>query len=177
MSPSIVLGSTHWASTTTYFITAPLLDGKEGNEGVGVRVVAKPTASGFNQPGFIDDASNSRFHLIIEYPRLNQEQRSNIWQNFLHKIHHDQEQHNQPTKIRIKVLSEVQNYLTTNTDVKALELNGRGIRNAFNTAIQIVIYRTDTENRYWHRGIGQPMTDVYLTVDDIKKVIDNKTAY
>ncbi|KAJ5384477.1 hypothetical protein N7517_002388 [Penicillium concentricum] len=132
-----------------------------------------------NQPGFIDDAFNSRFHLIIEYPRLNEEQRTTIWQSFLHKLHRDQGQHNQPTKIRINVLGDVQNYLTTNTDVKALELNGRDIRNAFHAAIQIAIHRTDEENRkrYRNQGIGQPMTDVDLTVNDIKKVIDNKAAY
>lgn len=98
-----------------------------------------------NQPGFIDDAFNSRFHLIIEYPRLNEENRSRIWQCFLHKLQRDQEQRSHGSEIRINVLNDVQNYVTTNTNVKALELNGRDIRNAFHAAIQIAIYRTKTE--------------------------------
>ncbi|KAJ6017099.1 hypothetical protein N7451_000478 [Penicillium sp. IBT 35674x] len=127
-----------------------------------------------NQPGFIDDAFNSRIHLVIEYPQLDEDKRSKIWQSFLHKLHRDQEGRTEKD-FMITIFGDVQNYVTTNDDVKALELNGRDIRNAFHSAIQTAIYRTETENK--RRGGEQPVKSVELTVDDIKKVIDNKAAY
>ncbi|OOQ89107.1 hypothetical protein PEBR_10662 [Penicillium brasilianum] len=50
---------------------------------------------------------------------------------FLLETGRDQEQRSHGSTIQINVLSDVQNHVTTNADVEALELNGRDIRNAF----------------------------------------------
>ena len=62
-------------------------------------------------------------------------------------------------------------------DVRALQRNGCDIRIVFYAAIEMAMYRTAKEISPPGHGQGQPVRQLDLTVDDISKVIRNKTAY
>jgi hypothetical protein len=87
-----------------------------------------------NRVGQIDDAFISRVHVAIEYPALTPSYRSRIWKAFFAKLHTER-------KGKIKVSPRAQAYVLG----KEMELNGREIRNALQTAIALAEYEARTQ--------------------------------
>lgn len=115
----------------------------------------------------LDDAFISRFHLILQYQRLNDENRGDIWRKFFAKLENDQKTLKEGDA-RIIVENHVQAYITTDPQLQTLEMNGRDIRNAFHAMIQIAVNRTFTS--------GQTVKTVRVTEQDVRCVIQNKHA-
>lgn len=79
-----------------------------------------------NRVGQIDDAFISRVHVAFEYKRLDKSAREKIWKNFFQKLGRER-----PDDIEIE--KSARKY-ALDCD---LELNGREIRNAIQTAIAL----------------------------------------
>lgn len=123
-----------------------------------------------NQPGYIDDAFISRFHLCVEYKPMDPKARTGVWRNFLHKHHKEQEALTE-TQPRTNIMPDIENYVTTNADVVEFCLNGRDIRNAFQAAVTVAYDRTESASR------GCAFNKVELKIADFEKVIANKKAF
>ncbi|KAL9617159.1 MAG: hypothetical protein Q9160_008013 [Pyrenula sp. 1 TL-2023] len=121
-----------------------------------------------NRPGDLDDAFVSRFHLILQYQKLNDEKRGDIWRKFFAKLEHDQRTRKEEDT-RIIFENHVQVYITTDTHVQSLEMNGRDIRNAFHAFIQMAVNRTFT--------LGQPVKNVRVTEQDVRSVIQDEYTF
>lgn len=78
-----------------------------------------------NRVGQFDEAFISRIHVSIGYPPLNEDARSQIWNNLFEKIKDDHRKGGQ----EIRVEYEAKQLVRKNEDIKALEWNGREIRN------------------------------------------------
>jgi hypothetical protein len=86
--------------------------------------------------GTFDEAFKSRIHLAIRYPNLDEEQRRDIWHNFIKLLDHSKERVDvDDLEININKLARV-------------EINGRQIRNVITLARylakfrkQILVYR------------------------------------
>jgi hypothetical protein len=87
-----------------------------------------------NRVGQIDDAFISRVHVAIEYPSLTPVYRARIWKAFLAKLHTER-------KGKIKVSPRAQAYVLG----REMELNGREIRNALQTAIALAEFEARTQ--------------------------------
>lgn len=120
-----------------------------------------------NRPGDLDDAFISRFHLILKFKELNDQDRGNIWRKFFAKLESDQKKLKGDTKITVE--SQMQTYITTDTQLRSLQMNGRDIRNAFHAFIKIAISRTST--------LDQSVKDVKVTEQDVRSVIQNKNSF
>lgn len=122
-----------------------------------------------NQPGFIDDAFISRLNLTIEYKEMNEDTRKKVWRQFLRKYLREQEggMGNQP---KVNILQDVQTYVTSDPEIVKLGLNGRDIRNAFDSAVKVATYRMQQANK------GGSLSTVELEVDDFKQAVENKKA-
>lgn len=85
-----------------------------------------------NRVGAFDDAFVSRIHVKLYYPPLRNEDRQKIWTSFVNKL--TRERRNE-----IYVTREAKDYIKGKT-IRELDLNGREIRNAFQTAVALAEY-------------------------------------
>jgi AAA+ superfamily predicted ATPase len=122
-----------------------------------------------NQPGFIDDAFISRLNLCIEYKEMDEDTRKKVWRQFLRK-HLKEQEHLAGTQPKINIMPDVQTYVTSDPEIVKLGLNGRDIRNAFDSAVKVATHRTRQASR------GQRCSIVQLEVDDFKQAVENKKA-
>ncbi|KAI0000100.1 hypothetical protein F4779DRAFT_622600 [Xylariaceae sp. FL0662B] len=93
-----------------------------------------------NRVGVLDEAFKSRIHIALRYPKIEQRQTTQIWQNILDHLERDNE--NREIKIEFD-REELLYYAETQFEkYKATEStwNGRQIRNAFQTAIALGQY-------------------------------------
>lgn len=81
-----------------------------------------------NRVGTFDDAIMSRVHIQMFYPDLKSEQRYTVWNNFIHKL--------EAERPSMQVKYAVKEYLRS-SEMKDFEMNGREIRNAFQTAVAL----------------------------------------
>lgn len=81
-----------------------------------------------NRTGQIDDAFESRLHVVIQYKRLDDTKRVKIWSAFFDKLKKDKNG-------KVIVGSQARKFVLENETIKALQWNGREIRNAFQTAV------------------------------------------
>jgi hypothetical protein len=88
-----------------------------------------------NRVGQIDDAFMSRVHVAIGYEPLTTEARKEIWQGFFTKLEKER-------KSEIKVGLAAKRFILESEEVRKIELNGREIRNALQTAITLAEYET-----------------------------------
>ncbi|CAH0015851.1 unnamed protein product [Clonostachys rhizophaga] len=99
-----------------------------------------------NRVGIFDEAFKSRIQLSLHYSNLDQNQRYQIWKNFIHHLHESQD------ALEIESASSKKpgrggyginlQDLTSHLDTLACaNLNGREIRNALSTARQLATYR------------------------------------
>lgn len=78
-----------------------------------------------NRVGQFDEAFMSRIHLSLGYDKLNDNARSEIWDNMFQKLKDDHKSGGP----KIEYDYDAKNYVTKNEEVKALNWNGREIRN------------------------------------------------
>jgi energy-coupling factor transporter ATP-binding protein EcfA2 len=125
-----------------------------------------------NKPGWMDDAFQSRLYYTISYPNLTDGQRKQVWQKFLHKSWRVSEHES----FEVQNLTEVLSFVTKDPDVTALNLNGRDIRNAFQAAAKLALYK----NQAVH-STGDPsqpsVRTVAITIDEFKTVTRNKQEF
>ena len=82
-----------------------------------------------NRVGAFDDAFVSRIHVKLYYPPLQDDDRQKIWTSFIKKLARERMKD-------IRVTMGAKDYIR-GPAIKALALNGREIRNAFQTAVAL----------------------------------------
>lgn len=131
-----------------------------------------------NEPGRIDDAVSSRIHLAIKYPKLDLAKRQKIWLRHISQLHKQQNASSWPKEVpKVSLEEGTQNYITGETGtprVEALNLSGRDIRNAFQTAVKLARYDADLEPRKPGRSI--PIKDIKLKDVHFDKAMETKFA-
>lgn len=75
-----------------------------------------------NRVGTSDEAVWSRIHATIYYDKFTEDQRQKIWNTYFEKLEEERGD-------EIRVLESARSYVRDNQEVKALEWNGRQIRN------------------------------------------------
>lgn len=93
-----------------------------------------------NRVGVIDEAFKSRIHVSLRYPRIQQRETRQIWENTLNRL----ERNNETAKVKIKfdrasLLEFAEKHYRKN-EAEETTWNGRQIRNAFQTAIALGHY-------------------------------------
>ncbi|KAL9623689.1 MAG: hypothetical protein Q9160_002145 [Pyrenula sp. 1 TL-2023] len=86
-----------------------------------------------NRVGQLDKAFVSRVHTVLHYPKINDTQRRRIWEGFFKKLR-------QETGGQIKIGSAAKRHVLQASETLKVELNGREIRNALQTAIALAEY-------------------------------------
>ena len=105
-----------------------------------------------NRVGVIDEAFKSRIHVSLRYPRIQQRETRQIWENTLNRL----EINNETSKVKIKfdrasLLEFAERHYRKN-EAEETTWNGRQIRNAFQTAIALGHY--DREKRLKAAGMS-----------------------
>ncbi|VUC25648.1 unnamed protein product [Clonostachys rosea] len=90
-----------------------------------------------NRVGIFDDSFISRVHVQIYYPELTDDQRQQIWDTFIMKLQKERGE-------TITITPDVKEYIR-GAEVKAARLNGREIRNAFQTAVSMAEYYAEKD--------------------------------
>ncbi|RMY92913.1 hypothetical protein D0861_02228 [Hortaea werneckii] len=88
-----------------------------------------------NRVGQIDDAFMSRVHMAIGYERLSPDFRRNIWEGFFRKLERERAG-------KILVGPSARKFVLHSDEVRKIELNGREIRNALQTAITLAEFES-----------------------------------
>jgi hypothetical protein len=105
-----------------------------------------------NRVGSFDDAFISRIHVALHYKRLNDDYRAKIWEKNFNRLSKEDS---------ISIAPGAIIYVTTDPDVRAVEWNGREIRNAFQTAVALAQYQARKEGK----------VQVVLQADHLKRVV------
>jgi hypothetical protein len=105
-----------------------------------------------NRVGSFDDAFISRIHVALHYKRLTDEYRAKIWEKNFNRVSKEN---------LISVAPSAYFYVTTDPDLRAVEWNGREIRNAFQTAVALAQYQARKEEK----------EQVVLQADHLKRVV------
>lgn len=87
-----------------------------------------------NRVGTFDDAILSRVHVQLFYPDLDDEQRLTMWTTFIKKLESD--------RPHIQVKYALKEYLRS-SEMRKFKMNGREIRNAFQTAVALAEHRAE----------------------------------
>ena len=95
-----------------------------------------------NRVGAFDDAFVSRIHVKLFYPSLIDEDRQKIWESFISKLSRDRAG-------EIRVNMDAREYIN-GSQVQKLLLNGREIRNAFQTAVAGFAMRSTERHMVMH---------------------------
>lgn len=96
-----------------------------------------------NRVETFDDAFTSRIHVALHYRPLSAESRRRVWMQHFARIERD-------SGGRIFVLRSAREYAYEDAEVHALELNGREIRNALQTAVALA--EADTLDKAEDKG-------------------------
>ena len=105
-----------------------------------------------NRVGSFDDAFISRIHVALHYKKLSDEYRAKIWEKNFNRMEKEG---------TISIAAGAIIYVTTDPDVRAVEWNGREIRNAFQTALALAQYQARKERK----------KQVVLQADHLKRVV------
>ena len=128
-----------------------------------------------NTPGRIDDAVSSRIHLAIEYHSLDKDKRQQIWLKHINQMQQQQDSPSWPEEVpKVTVDSGTQHFITSETgvpDIEDLEMSGRDIRNAFQTAVKLA--RFDAERQARADGMPPPKV-IKLQPEHFKKAMKTK---
>ena len=101
-----------------------------------------------NRINQFDEAFKSRIHLSLGYDKLNDAARAQIWGNLFQKLK-DDHKHGGP---RIGYDYDAKQYVTKSDEVKALEWNGREIRNGEYITLCVQGYMLMGDNSVPNRG-------------------------
>lgn len=88
-----------------------------------------------NRVGQIDDAFMSRVHVAIGYEQLTLQVRQDIWRGFFKKVAVERAG-------KLIIGPNAKKFILEDPMVQKIELNGRDIRNALQTAITLAEYET-----------------------------------
>ncbi|KAL4736596.1 hypothetical protein BDV11DRAFT_193452 [Aspergillus similis] len=106
-----------------------------------------------NRVGSFDEAFMSRIHVQIGYDRLDEDSRQRIWDNHFKKLSRNHENHGH----EIRCSYDAKEFVRKSKDLRALEWNGREIRNAFQTAVALACFQAKQED-----GRIPELTDEHL---------------
>ncbi|XPT04388.1 hypothetical protein M3J09_013467 [Ascochyta lentis] len=120
-----------------------------------------------NRVGHFDEAFMSRIHLSLGYDKLNDDARAQIWGNMFQKLKDDHKSGGP----KINYDYDAKHYVTKSDEVKALEWNGREIRNAFQTAVALAVYDSKHNNRSSEPAIPE------VTEDHLRQVVSMSSAF
>jgi hypothetical protein len=102
-----------------------------------------------NAPGLIDEAVVSRIHLAIQYGSLDQLKRRSVWLAHINQLKEQQNSDSWPKDVpKVEINETTQNHITSESGIKnieALNLSGRDIRNAFQTAVKLARFDAQTQ--------------------------------
>ncbi|KAI1411098.1 P-loop containing nucleoside triphosphate hydrolase protein [Hypoxylon sp. FL1857] len=113
-----------------------------------------------NRVGHLDDSFLSRIQVAITYKKLDIESQKKIWLRFFDKINDENQ--------GLTVSWEAQHYIASEEAVKSMDMNGREIRNALQTAAALAQDRAV-------RGKGTQ--GAVVTADDIKQVASRRQRF
>jgi hypothetical protein len=91
-----------------------------------------------NRVGAFDDAFISRIHVALHYKRLTDEYRGKIWEKNFNRL---------AKEGSITIAPGAIMYVISDPDARAVEWNGREIRNAFQTAVALAQYQARKEGK------------------------------
>ncbi|KAF2101245.1 P-loop containing nucleoside triphosphate hydrolase protein [Rhizodiscina lignyota] len=84
-----------------------------------------------NRVGVIDEAFSSRIHMQLGFDELNDDARNKIWAMNFKRL--------EQAEAKVEYHWRAESYVQESEDVKDLQLNGREIRNAFQTAVALAM--------------------------------------
>ncbi|RYP82370.1 hypothetical protein DL769_001695 [Monosporascus sp. CRB-8-3] len=87
-----------------------------------------------NRVGTFDDAILSRVHIQLFYPDLDEDQRYRMWMTFINKLEAD--------RPSMQIKYALKEYLRS-SEMRNFKMNGREIRNAFQTAVALAEHRAE----------------------------------
>ncbi|KAJ4410998.1 hypothetical protein N0V82_009102 [Gnomoniopsis sp. IMI 355080] len=90
-----------------------------------------------NRVGSFDDAFISRIHVQLFYKDFTDEDRQKVWMTFVDKLNRERGKY-------IRVTMDAKDYIR-GTEIRAVQWNGREIRNAFQTAVSLAEYDDDKD--------------------------------
>ncbi|KAI1452439.1 P-loop containing nucleoside triphosphate hydrolase protein [Annulohypoxylon moriforme] len=112
-----------------------------------------------NRVGHLDDGFLSRIQVAITYKKLSVESQKRIWLRFFSKINEENSD--------LSVSWEAQHYIEEEGAVESMDMNGREIRNALQTAVALASDRAAFKGRH----------SVEVSVDDIKQVASRRRRF
>ncbi|KAI0882066.1 P-loop containing nucleoside triphosphate hydrolase protein [Annulohypoxylon maeteangense] len=113
-----------------------------------------------NRVGHLDDGFLSRIQVAITYKKLSTESQRKIWLRFFSKINEDK-------KGDLSVSWEARHYIEEEGTVESMDMNGREIRNALQTAVALANDRAAFKDK----------ESVEVAVDDIKQVASRRQRF
>lgn len=117
-----------------------------------------------NRVGQIDDAFISRVHVAIGYDRLNAETSKRIWNGFFQKLARERAG-------KIQVALDAKKWVLETTEESQVQLNGRDIRNALQTAITLAEFEIEEDPDY------SPEMVIVVTKDHFQRVLEMSNKF
>ncbi|MCJ1309497.1 hypothetical protein MMC25_003157 [Agyrium rufum] len=90
-----------------------------------------------NRVGDFDEAFKSRIHVILYYPKLEQDAVTKIWRNLIDSL--------EELAPGVTLTEAAETYIFENSQMRSTKWNGRQVRNAFQTAIALAEYEQDPD--------------------------------
>jgi hypothetical protein len=130
-----------------------------------------------NRIGDFDEAFKSRIHVILHYPKLENEAVTRIWKNLIDNL-----EMNHPS---ITVSESAQEYLIESKEIWKTKWNGRQIRNSFQTAVALAEFEQDpdgikkkfTVSAKHFKQVVQLSQKFEAYMNDVKHGTDSELAY
>lgn len=119
-----------------------------------------------NRVGHLDDSFLSRIQVAITYRKLSIESQKQIWLRFFDKINEESQD--------LTVSWEAQNYIEDEGTVKSMDMNGREIRNALQTAVALAQDRAAKNKAVKGKGM---QSAAVVTADDIKQIASRRQRF
>ncbi|KAL4917034.1 P-loop containing nucleoside triphosphate hydrolase protein [Aspergillus aurantiobrunneus] len=117
-----------------------------------------------NRVGQIDDAFISRVHIAIGYNTLNGETRKKIWNGFLQQLARERAG-------KIQIAPDAKKWVLETTGESQVQLNGRDIRNALQTAITLAEFECEEDPDY------SPEMVTVVTQDHFQRVLEMSNRF
>lgn len=128
-----------------------------------------------NEPGRIDDAVSSRIHLAIEYHSLDKDKRRKVWLKHINQMKQQQDAPTWPKDVPKVIVDEgTQHFIVSEEgvpEIESLNMSGRDIRNAFQTAVKLARFDAEMRERIANR---KPPGIIRLGPDHFRKAMKTK---
>lgn len=117
-----------------------------------------------NRVGSFDEAFKSRIHLALAYPKLNEEDRLKIWQNFMHMLPRSGER------------VDMDDLRMNLPKLALIEVNGRQIRNVVTMARHLAKYRGEMLRAKHMQDALRSVEKFNEYLSDVKGIQDDERA-